>query len=452
MSKKALFISVDRGGISEEIVLEKSFGVAPDRLTVGNTPDCDIDVPVTRKHRLIKKSWSGLSLRLPESLEGEIEINGSALQLQGLIKSGLLKKNGGCFLFPFPKGNGFSITIGGATLAFGCKEIVSAQKKSAPGHLDSSLKRPLIRKDDYAFLRIFIILFVVNFSVAGYLRTVKIERKEAREVLKEMPARFAKLILQPPKKKVVAKALPQDAEDKQKKEEVKEDQPKKEAQREELEPRKEAHETQRAVKERVSARGLLGVITSKTKPLAVLDEKVFSEIDNVVENIGKSEIKKGGTDIILANLGPRSMNKAEELSQEIYKNPQRAEYKSSADILREKKDIQSKTDRKDRKEAAGSVKRDASAVYSTVVAYSGGLKYLYNNALKNNPSLKGKVTAMIVISQSGKVIRSELVSSTLGFPELEEAIIKRIHMWKFPESKGADDYTIEYIFDFAPVG
>ncbi|MFQ5901177.1 MAG: TonB family protein, partial [Thermodesulfobacteriota bacterium] len=96
--------------------------------------------------------------------------------------------------------------------------------------------------------------------------------------------------------------------------------------------------------------------------------------------------------------------------------------------------------------------RGESEVYKTVVAYVGGLKYLYNNALRKAPSLKGKITVRMAIAANGRVTKAEIISSTLDSPELEEAIINRIYRWRFPELKNGEDYTIPYTFDFAPGG
>jgi len=36
--------------------------------------------------------------------------------------------------------------------------------------------------------------------------------------------------------------------------------------------------------------------------------------------------------------------------------------------------------------------------------------------------------------------------------DLKDAILKRIYRWRFDELKNAEEYTIDYTFDFAPVG
>ncbi|MBI5826827.1 MAG: TonB family protein, partial [Deltaproteobacteria bacterium] len=68
------------------------------------------------------------------------------------------------------------------------------------------------------------------------------------------------------------------------------------------------------------------------------------------------------------------------------------------------------------------------------------------------PTMRGKVTARITITPEGKVRKAEIINSTLNSPELEEQIAARIYLWKFPDASGSEDFTIEYTFDFAPVG
>ena len=52
----------------------------------------------------------------------------------------------------------------------------------------------------------------------------------------------------------------------------------------------------------------------------------------------------------------------------------------------------------------------------------------------------------------GGFSKLEMLSSTLGHPPLKKSILKRIGLWKFKKIAGAEDFTITYTFDFAPVG
>ncbi len=112
--------------------------------------------------------------------------------------------------------------------------------------------------------------------------------------------------------------------------------------------------------------------------------------------------------------------------------------------------LKDNVDKKGRKVASAKVRAEEE-VYRTIRSYMGGLKYIYNNALRTNQSLKGKISVKITIAPSGRVTTAEMVSSTLDSQELREALVERINKWKFTELKNVEDFTITYTFDFAPV-
>lgn len=96
--------------------------------------------------------------------------------------------------------------------------------------------------------------------------------------------------------------------------------------------------------------------------------------------------------------------------------------------------------------------RSLSEIRDVVAQYIAGLKYLYDRELKTRPSLHGKVTVEFVIEGPGQVSEVRLVSSGLGHPALENAILGRIRGWKFP-SKPGDATRVTFPFDFvAPTG
>jgi TonB family protein len=96
--------------------------------------------------------------------------------------------------------------------------------------------------------------------------------------------------------------------------------------------------------------------------------------------------------------------------------------------------------------------RSLSEIRDTVAQYIAGLKYLYDRELKARPALHGKVTVEFVISGPGDVSEVRLVSSGLGHPPLESAILGRIRGWKFPGKPG-DATRVTFPFDFvAPAG
>ena len=96
--------------------------------------------------------------------------------------------------------------------------------------------------------------------------------------------------------------------------------------------------------------------------------------------------------------------------------------------------------------------RSIGEIRDIVAQYIAGLKYLYDRELKQRPSLHGKVTVEFVVTAPGEVSEVPLVSSALGHPGLESAILGRIRGWKFPGKPG-DATRVTFPFDFvAPAG
>lgn len=82
--------------------------------------------------------------------------------------------------------------------------------------------------------------------------------------------------------------------------------------------------------------------------------------------------------------------------------------------------------------------RNKSAIYS-----------IYNRALRQDPTLQGKVVLKITIEPSGKVAACEIVSSELGDSALERKLIARILLFDFG-SKDVEKLVVTYPIDFLP--
>jgi len=90
------------------------------------------------------------------------------------------------------------------------------------------------------------------------------------------------------------------------------------------------------------------------------------------------------------------------------------------------------------------------AIARVVEQYKGGLIYLYNKELRLNPTLKGTITVEFSIDGSGKVIETRVVTSTMDYAPLENALAGRIKMWKFPHLYDGV-IVVTYPFVFFPV-
>ncbi|MDA8123292.1 MAG: AgmX/PglI C-terminal domain-containing protein [Deltaproteobacteria bacterium] len=89
--------------------------------------------------------------------------------------------------------------------------------------------------------------------------------------------------------------------------------------------------------------------------------------------------------------------------------------------------------------------RDSGVIASTVSQYRSGIKYAYNKELLKNPSLSGKIVVAFVILPNGSVQSAEIRQSSVNWPPLEDAVLKRLQHWKFPKSKGT---PVRVVFPF----
>jgi protein TonB len=99
----------------------------------------------------------------------------------------------------------------------------------------------------------------------------------------------------------------------------------------------------------------------------------------------------------------------------------------------------------------GKSARNYESITQVVDSYKGGISFLYNKALRENPTLRGIVTVEFIIAASGEVIDCRVVSSSMKNPSFEEALIKRVLQWKFPPIS-TGDVTISYPIVFSVAG
>jgi TonB family protein len=79
----------------------------------------------------------------------------------------------------------------------------------------------------------------------------------------------------------------------------------------------------------------------------------------------------------------------------------------------------------------------------------GAIYSIYNRALRDDPSLQGKVVLKLTIAASGQVLDCKIVSSELRSPELERKLAARIKQFDFG-SRNVDTMVVTYPIDFLP--
>jgi periplasmic protein TonB len=79
----------------------------------------------------------------------------------------------------------------------------------------------------------------------------------------------------------------------------------------------------------------------------------------------------------------------------------------------------------------------------------GSIYTIYNRALREDPTLQGKVVVKLTISPAGEVMDCQIVSSELRSPELERKLLARIKQFNFG-AKAVEVMVVTYPIDFLP--
>ena len=80
------------------------------------------------------------------------------------------------------------------------------------------------------------------------------------------------------------------------------------------------------------------------------------------------------------------------------------------------------------------------------------VRYCYESAMIRSPDLEGKLMVNFTIAGTGMVKSTEVKSSTLPDPRLDDCILRRLATWKFPNPRGGIDVAVTYPFIFKTLG
>ena len=79
----------------------------------------------------------------------------------------------------------------------------------------------------------------------------------------------------------------------------------------------------------------------------------------------------------------------------------------------------------------------------------GAIYAIYNRALRDDPSLQGKVVLELKIAPGGAVVDCRIVASELKAAELERQLLARIRQFDFG-AKDVDTMVVSWPVDFLP--
>jgi TonB family protein len=99
--------------------------------------------------------------------------------------------------------------------------------------------------------------------------------------------------------------------------------------------------------------------------------------------------------------------------------------------------------------ASGRASRSIEEIKLVFERNKGAIYAIYNRALREEPSLQGKVVLQMTIAPAGQITELRIVSSELKAPELEGKLLARIRQFDFG-AKDVEVITVTWPVDFLP--
>ena len=349
------------------------------------------------------------TLNFVEKMEGKISIGDGVKGLDELRKGGQAKGKGGTWSVPLTDKNRGRVQVEDVTFLF---QFVPAPLESMRQLAGIDFRPRLIEEDDavfYAFLGV--------FSTLAAVLMVYVYNTEVRELtIDDMPEHVVELVI-PPKveePETAAEVAP-DGEKPEKKEEKKEDAPKEEAKpkRELTEAEKQAAEAARQQKQRdqvMQSKLLLGILGTRGETASgdtVVD--IFADSDAVGAGLKDSLANVTGAEIATSSMGVREATAGGGRGDASIGELGRGGGGSATVGGGPKTAVKGRSE-------LGSVEAvggDADKVKSTIAKYRGQVQNCYEQRLRENPALAGRLLISININ-GGRVTSAGIDENGTG--------------------------------------
>jgi len=390
-------------------------------------------------------------LVLMKNMTGKVFLKGKVIDIEDVIKKGMLKKRGNAFILPLSQDSRGKVMVGSAIVLF---QFILPPPKAPKLKLPKSIRGSWTQRVDWPFASIQMVIMITGYLILGvYLPTIP--APDPTEFSK-VPNRFAKLIAPEPDdlKLPEDKDMAKDSNNKNATQVAKKDEEQK-ADSNAKKPKKardaatiQKEESIRIaeMQKKVAGKGLLKLIGS-----------VGGEGSGVISDV----LGDGGKDrdIDTALAGVKQIGIATSSSQRSRKGDVGATETSKIDDLNVKKS-KGNLGVKGRKEKAvvartsvgtpeidGSV--DSKSISKIVQRNARAVKRCYEKGLLANPSLKGKVSVTIMINMMGRVESVDIVANTLGDASVTRCIKGVVRRWRFPKPDGGPA-SVTFPFVFSP--
>jgi TonB family protein len=420
---------------------------AGEKLTIGLSPENDVtvfDSDYPKSHPLIENKGSSCLLYLHPKMKGAIRYQQSTLAFQDLIVQNLLPRKGDFYLFKFSQGRKGVVDIGDMRIGF-LFDGAPHSDAGLPVYTWQTATRKALTKD-LIFKFLLVIFVAIEIMWGIHLKNVELLPPEPPSI-DNVPQRFARFVLRqdsvvPPSQMVVADGATQTASDSETDEEP---------------GRAGSPGHSRGVEKSVSSAGLLGLIggsgPSDNASAAVdflLDQGLVKELEDLI-----------GTQTSLRNGRIRSQNSTGTGSGSGEGLDDLLEFGMSGGIedlianeagvekinLEKKGDVNIETPKAMRGSEAARGQRSAESVMDIIKSQQGRVMYTYNKHLRQDPTLRGKVSLDVTIAPDGHVANVQVIESTIQNADFIRDLLTIIRQLRFPAiSEGNVTVNVPFVF------
>jgi TonB family protein len=456
---KVLRIGIIQGGkiIEERIVRRRetvTFG--PNEKNTFVLPASDI--PVSR-YELFETRGGPYTLSFTDAMQGRVSIGGEVHELSDLKTSGKARKKGKLFQLQLNDAARGKIVIGESTVLF---QFVAPPPIQPRPQLPAAVRGGLLRNVDWFITTLWIISFLFHSGVIVWWETTDWpvvsawdKYMQLEELITPEQATWEKT--KPQAEEGEGEAEDEEAEDGEEEQEEqkkgpskKDDTPKKSA----AEIARERAEKRAALAAAIAEQGInkiLGTLGGDSQG-AIADVlrggDVGADQDDLlsqVSGVGVATSETAGS--LKGPAGGKGSGEAADIDQIKVKGGD-ATVKTAGPGSERK--IKGKVKKKKPVASGGTGLMSASDVAKVVNRRLGAIKGCYEQALKRNPTLAGKVTIRFTISGSGKVTTARAVLNELT-PAVGNCMVAAFKRFRFPPPEGGT-VTFEYPFMFTPAG
>ncbi len=437
---KVLRVGVIQGGaIVEERVLP-----ARQPITIGTSERNTIVVPSSElpaTFQVFALQGDRYALQFREGMDGRIQGPAGAADFGALVSQGLARDQAGVYAVPVKDDQRGKIVLGDVTLLW---QFVTPPPEAPKPVLPREAKGNHFKSMDRAFVTILLLSLLVHSTAYVALANTELPKEVT---LEEIPDRYAKVLIPekvPDRPKVEEKKPEAVAEAKV--EEKKPAEEKKQESPEQTAARKAARAA--AVAKAVQSKGILkvlGALGPGTAQGAVAD--VFGtgggigDVATALSGAGGVAVatdpgagggRKGGGQGGAASIGDLATSGGGKVGYGA-----KTEVRVSGSVAAEEAEVDS-------------AEIDQQKLGRFVSARMGLIKACYENALKRNPGLKGKIVLRFTILETGAVSDITASQNSLGSSEVAACIVNTMRTWR-TQFRPSGPVSVEYPFVFSSV-